>query len=223
MWSCYRDGMRTARALQRRCSVGFRTAVTAIERGWPERGWAALVDRLKFWEKQREAARQRQVAADAVAASDAGKTEAAKWREFQEMWLPHCRQAAGILGEMGKKLAGAVSAATFVRYRRVRKIIMVKGADGVERPQQFYEDQPFIDALAHTKAVQLWCTSMRDVPQVARFLLGPAIDKPEPSVPEFTPEQLAELGQGRLPAGVTEEMVGLALLHGSKVGGGGSE
>lgn len=204
MWTAFREGAQSAHHLQRRTGVSRLMAETAIKRGWPENNWPPLRERWKLFEKQAEASRQRELQADRLAAENAGKTSATRWREHQEKWMPVADMAPELIGELGRRLKAAVNAATFVRYR--------KNKDG--------KTEAYVNASEVARATALWTQAFKDAPQAMRYLLGPSALAPEPEAPELTPEQLEQLGQGQLPPGVTEQMLGALLLRGTKVEGG---
>lgn len=212
LWAAYRDGCRRIRPLQRRCKLDPGTVITAIEKGWPERSMPSLRDRLALHERQMRAAAEREMASDREAAERLGKTEARLWKEARVRQEGLSRQLEDILAAFGKKLQQAAPAATFLRYRKVPVAVVEKGKDGVERTVLREQLQSFVDATAYAKALALYAGAVKDAPAITRAILGPAVDEAEPEVPTFTQEQLAEIAAGRMPDGVDQRMIGLALL-----------
>jgi hypothetical protein len=205
MWARYRDGLRDPTPLAKRCGVAYATAYTAVYRGWPEEHWPALKERLELWDRQRKATRDRELReADAKTAAAYGKNEGQIWLEFRQRAQHLVADAESVLTVMGKKLKDAVEMSTFVKYRRVRQL----DKNGVLQTV----DQAYVDGLALAKAAALWTGSIKDMPQVMKFLLGDkALELPE-AAPDFTAEQLEQMARGELPEGVSEKQVGLALM-----------
>ena len=211
-WACYRDGTRGIRALARKCSFGFSMAKTCIERGFPNQGLASFQDKLKLWERQREAARARELEADRQAAADQGMTEARIWRDFTKRTQSLVKQAEDVLVSFGKKLQAHAPLVSFVRYRRVRQAVTVAVKDGHEVQEIRVVDQPYVDGAAFAKALALWAGAAKDIPGLMRMMLGPSALQPEAVVPEFTAEQLEKMARGELPEGISPRDVGLALI-----------
>lgn len=212
LWTSYRDGITGLRVLGKRTGAGQRTIQTAIDRGWPEKGWPSLRERMKLYERQRDASRQRELAAEKAKAEAEGINEAQAWQAFTKRSQALVSQAEDVLGEMGKKLKQAVQLATFIRYRRVRR--------QDEHGKVVLVDEAYVDGLALAKAVSLWTGSMKEMPSVMKVLLGPAALEAVPEMPAITDEQLAEMQQGRMPVGWTEQKVAMALMAAAKAAGG---
>lgn len=208
MWACYRDGVRSLKEICKRAKVCRRTAITAIRRGWPAAGLPALSERIKLWEKQRDASRQQQLAADRVAAEAVGKTEAQRWKQMVDILWPIVINVATTLGKLEKRARDSVEMATLIRYRTVRKEHPKTGK--VRKVSEAY-----ISASEHARVMQVLTGALKELPNVSKIVLGPAAQIPEPEVPKFTQEQLDQLANGVMPEGVTEELLGLALLKGA--------
>ncbi len=204
MWACYRDGARATNALARRAGVSYRMAYTAVHRGWPANKWPALAERWKLFERQADAARARELENDRQAAETAGKTSAARWRDYQAKWLPVMDMAPEIVGELGRKLKQAVALATFTQYRKVKQIVNGK---------EVKVDQLYVNGADVARATQLWVQAFKESPAAMRYLLGVGVDAPEPQVPDLTPEQQASLDRGEMPSGMTAGMLGALLLQ----------
>ncbi len=208
LWARFRDGVRVGRELAKLCRVDMRTALTAIRRGWPEKGWPPLNERLILWNKQRENVRSNELARDRAAATEAGKTEASKWREITDAMWPSVRDLATLCCQASDSLKRSVRLATLIKYRDVTRL----AKDG---KSTVTVSEAYVDQAAHSRAMFLLANTMKELPNIARVVLGPAAEVPEPEVPVFTSEQIAMLQAGEMPPDVTPEMLGLAMLRGA--------
>ncbi len=211
MWIAYRDGMREKMRLKRQFKVAWRLVDKAVETGWPELGWASLRSRLELWERQREAAKAKELAeADRRAAEKKGKDEAHEWRTFRPRAVKILVEGQEVLETLGAKLREAAKVASFIRYRRVRVIEPATG-------KMVTTDQAYVDGLAVTRAITLWASAAKETGTLMSFLTGGPSARIE--LPNLTPEQLEELRAGRLPEGISLEQVAQAVLAIGAAGG----
>lgn len=219
LWVSYRDGVREKRALMRLHRMAWATVHTAVEYGWPEQGWTSLKDRAALWDRQALAAKQTEIAAlDRAAAEAKGKRDAMRWDAYRPRAVELATKGHEVLEALQGKLAEAVKAATFVKYRMIRTV------DPLTK-KVVIEQKPYVDGVAVAQAVRLWSAAQRENGNVLAFLTGGPAGLPGdvPEAPELTTEQVAELNQGRLPEGVTLEMVAAAVMAQGKTGAGGGE
>lgn len=205
LWVSYRDGVRERRSLMRLHKMAWNTVNHAIEYGWPTKGWPSLMDRAALWDKQALAAKTQELAQlDTAAAEAKGRREAASWTTFQPRAVALANQGQEILEILAQKLKSAVQAATFVRYRRVRTVD--------ENGHDVLRDVPYVDGVSVATAARQWAAAFKETGGVMSFLMGGPPMAGDLAPPELTEAQIAELSAGRLPPGMTLEMVARAVM-----------
>lgn len=197
LWNSYRDGIRSIEALRKAHHVGWRVVRHAIEHGWPPI-MPPMKERVRITDRQRDAACKAELATvDRQAAEARGRAEAMTWATFQPQALALSMQTAEQLELLNKALRRSLSAATFMRYRTVRTIEPATG-------KRVTVDQPYVDAVAAAQALRLLVSAGKENAGLVGFLTGNATGGTDlPDVPEISPEQLAEIQAGRLPAGLS--------------------
>jgi hypothetical protein len=213
MWASYRDGVREKRALMRGHNLGWPLVHTAIEHGWPEKGWASLRSRAELWDRQREAAKATELAkVDRKEAEAKGKAEALDWVRFKPRALRLANEGQDILEGLAAKLKDAMKAATFVRYRRVRELD-VNG-------RAVFVDRPYVDGPAVFQAARLWASAFRETGGLIAMLTGGGgALRGQRAFPDLTEDQVLALERGDMPEGLTVEQVAEMVLT-SRYGGG---
>lgn len=172
LWVAYRDGIRTARGLSIKCGVVRKTAERAISRGWPDRQWPALADRVREMDRVRELAEK--------------QAQVEKFREGVDPLYKARRrnlEQAGTAGEVLfnaiRKSAAALEAATYIRYRRVLDVVRDEKGVPIRNPdgslpnngQPVYQDKPYVPADRVVGALRAASTAIRDLGTFERVWL----------------------------------------------------
>lgn len=224
LWVAYRDGLRGKNALKKKFHCGWWVINEAIENGWPSLGWPSLRSRYELYEKQTAAERRKALAqdsgvaiarADAKAAQASGQIDQQTWSAFKPRATKAVLEGYEALEQLAAKLREASKAASFVNYRTIRTRDAQSG-------RVIYTEQAFVDGLRVAQAVRLWAGAAKEAGTLMSFLVGGPSERTE-VMPALTPEQVAEIREGRLPEGVTVEQVAQAVLALGQVAvGGGS-
>lgn len=112
----YIRGRRSIRELVDATGVAFKTAKKAIERGWPEKGWAPLQDRAAFYDKMH-----------ADVANKESPQRAKEARDFLAMREEYLKIAHGVRSGLAQCLGVAIpliatASRTRVESRRVERM-----------------------------------------------------------------------------------------------------
>lgn len=195
LWQSYRDGIREKEPLQKLHALGRRTVTHAIEFGWPEANMPSLKSRAELWDKQRDQERQRATAeADRKAAEDKGRLDAITWSQFQPQGIAIALKGLSVLKSFADTIAKYQPGATFIRYRRVAKLVNGK---------REVIDEPYVDALSVAQAVRMWSLAFKETGNVVAFLTGKSDGTEGRPRRNLTPEDVEAFKIGRVPEGWT--------------------
>ena len=166
-----------------------------------------------WFERQKTSAKASEIAtADREAAMRLGQSQGAAWREFLPKGYAATLDCMVTLGQLGQKLRRAMEAASFIRYRTVKKL------DANNRLVSVHE--AYVSGAEVAKACAIWSQAIRENAQTMALLTGGArVHIPDADVVDLTEEQIAKLEQGELPEGVTPEQVARAVLAIGSAGG----
>lgn len=200
MWVAYRDGNRRALQLSRACLVSRGTATKAINEGWPDQGFAPLLERAKLADRQR-------AEEEAKRASEAFREQVDEFYRVRRRNLQYLAGVSALGARALRKIQGALDGATFVRYRRVTRLV-----DG--QPQTLSE--AYVPATEVLSAMQSTAAYLARIATVEKQWLEAGSSSPEaqqgaeqPPTTPLTPEQWDYILQhnGALPPGVDEQTV----------------
>lgn len=226
MWDAYLAGVRSANGIARKVGVMRKTAYRAINQGWPDRNWPALVDKIKDLDLAKKKA------------EEAAHTE--KYREqFNPLYaarrrnLDQANRAGEALFAALRKIGQNLDAATFIRYRRVLELVKDREgnpllkADG-SPAEAVPVDKAYVPADRVILALRAASTAIRDLGTFERVWLQMGIDEGDPLkgaghdeekapalISPLTTEQIAWMDEhpGQLAPGVTDEMLAASFTY----------
>lgn len=209
MWTAYAAGTRSALALSRQLQVSRDTATKAIKRGWPEKGWPALLDRSKLHDAQMAAAKQ-QVHVEAA------RLETDAWENAKERILTLADLNLATVSAMSQGVYEAAKACRYTKIvtRRSIQKLDVKGEDGkiVQRdvPVMVTEEVP-MDATEVSEAMRRIAAAFETIAKLKAYWLGGPTERVQ-AIGSITPDQARQIIEtGVLPTGVTDAMLARAL------------
>lgn len=192
-WELWRDGLRSRNALAEKLGMTWETAARMVDNGYPQRGWAPLMDRARLWDKQ--------------VMEQSARLAAERMREAVDEQFKARKHNLALAGRMKAALASlaaqTLDAARACKFSHTKKVIKDGREVEVEIPAS---------AQQVAKAAKELAGAIRDLGQFEAYWLGTGDkdDLPQTSSLDGLEEDqlkfIIESG-GQLPPGVTDAML----------------